>query len=118
MKVKNKDESVKLLIEKLNKKGKEKHPFLKAIAKGLNRPRRERYEVNLIRLERYADPKDMVIVPGHVLGSGEIKKALTIAALKFSKSAREKIEKAGGRCMDIEELIEKVPSGKRIKIMG
>ena len=32
-----------------------------------------------------------------ILGSGEISKALTIEAHKFSKSAVEKIEKAGGK---------------------
>lgn len=37
-----------------------------------------------------------------VLGDGEIGKALKIVADKFSKSARAKIEAAGGRC---EELL-------------
>jgi large subunit ribosomal protein L15 len=32
-----------------------------------------------------------------VLGQGELSKALTISAHKFSKSAQEKIEKAGGK---------------------
>jgi len=32
-----------------------------------------------------------------ILGSGELTKALTIYAHKFSKSAAEKIEKAGGK---------------------
>jgi large subunit ribosomal protein L15 len=32
-----------------------------------------------------------------VLGHGELKKALTVHAHKFSKSAQEKIEKAGGK---------------------
>jgi large subunit ribosomal protein L15 len=31
-----------------------------------------------------------------VLGAGEVSKALTVHAHKFSKSAQEKIEKAGG----------------------
>ncbi len=34
-----------------------------------------------------------------VLGSGELKKAVTIHAHKFSKSAAEKIEKAGGKAV-------------------
>jgi large subunit ribosomal protein L15 len=32
-----------------------------------------------------------------VLGTGELKKAITVAAHKFSKSAEEKITKAGGK---------------------
>jgi large subunit ribosomal protein L15 len=31
-----------------------------------------------------------------VLGQGELSKAITVHAQKFSKSAQEKIEKAGG----------------------
>jgi large subunit ribosomal protein L15 len=34
-----------------------------------------------------------------VLGSGDLKKAVTIHAHKFSKSAAEKIEKAGGKAI-------------------
>jgi large subunit ribosomal protein L15 len=39
---------------------------------------------------------------GKVLGDGEIGKALTVVANKFSKSAREKIEAAGGRCEELQ----------------
>jgi large subunit ribosomal protein L15 len=42
-------------------------------------------------------------VPVKVLGAGELSKALTIHAHGFSKSAREKIEGAGGNCQLIEE---------------
>jgi large subunit ribosomal protein L15 len=33
-----------------------------------------------------------------VLGTGELKKALTVSAHKFTEGARKKIEAAGGRC--------------------
>lgn len=36
--------------------------------------------------------------PIKVLGDGELKKAVRVVAHKFSKSARAKIEAAGGRC--------------------
>lgn len=36
-----------------------------------------------------------------VLGKGEIKKKLTVSAHRFSKSAREKIEKAGGSVVEL-----------------
>ena len=35
--------------------------------------------------------------PVKILGNGEIKKALTVKVQAFSKSAKEKIEKAGGK---------------------
>jgi len=34
-----------------------------------------------------------------VLGDGELKKKLKVSAHRFSKSAQEKIEKAGGKCV-------------------
>ncbi len=37
-----------------------------------------------------------------VLGDGELSKKLTVSATKFSKSAREIIEKAGGTCQEIK----------------
>ena len=38
-----------------------------------------------------------------MLGGGELSKALTVHAHGFSKSAREKIEAAGGTCLVLEE---------------
>ena len=39
-----------------------------------------------------------------VLGQGELTKKLTVKAQAFSKSAREKIEQAGGTCEVVERL--------------
>ena len=37
-------------------------------------------------------------IPVKVLGEGELSKVLTVRAHAFSKSARERIEAAGGTC--------------------
>ena len=39
-----------------------------------------------------------------VLGQGELSKAITVSAHKFSKSAQEKIEKAGGKIMQLSAV--------------
>ena len=36
-----------------------------------------------------------------ILGDGEVSGALQVTASKFSKSAKEKIEAAGGRCIEV-----------------
>jgi large subunit ribosomal protein L15 len=41
-------------------------------------------------------------VPVKILGRGELSKKLTVHAHRFSKSARERIESAGGTCQVIE----------------
>lgn len=45
-----------------------------------------------------------------VLGDGEIKKTLTVSAHRFSKSAKEKIEKAGGKVQLITKELARVTS--------
>ena len=41
-----------------------------------------------------------------ILGSGEITKKLNISAHRFTKAAREKIEKAGGTATEIKKAVE------------
>jgi large subunit ribosomal protein L15 len=40
-------------------------------------------------------------MPVKILGDGEISKAVTVAAHKFTRSARQKIEAAGGTVEEI-----------------
>jgi large subunit ribosomal protein L15 len=68
-------------------------------------------EFNLVNLEKLAALGESTVtlevlrnaglvkrdLPVKVLGDGELKSALTVHAHKFSKSAQEKIEKAGGK---------------------
>jgi large subunit ribosomal protein L15 len=42
-------------------------------------------------------------VPVKVLGQGELTKPLTVHAHGFSKTARDKIEAAGGTCQVLED---------------
>jgi large subunit ribosomal protein L15 len=49
-----------------------------------------------------------------VLGSGELTSALTIHAHKFSKSAVEKIEKAGGKAVVLGGDLPVKPKGKLV----
>jgi large subunit ribosomal protein L18e len=115
MKVRNKNPLLKKEIEGLAKAGIEK-PVLKSVAKGLNRPRRKRFEVSLSRIDRFARQGDTIVVPGIVLSCGKITKSVSVAAARFSSGARKKIEKAGGKCLTIEQASKLEPS--KIRIMG
>ena len=119
MKLKEKNPLLKETIGTLHKKTFEtKEPVWKSIAKGLNRSNKQQYQVNLYLLEKHADDKKTIVVPGAVLGTGSVKKPLNIAALKFSVSAKEKIKKAGGSCFSIEELMKKQIKPSEIQIVG
>ncbi len=106
------------LIDDLRKKSFETNSkFLKDISEKLNKPRRQRLEVNLSHIDKYAEKGETVIVPGVVLGFGELTKPLTISAWKFTHSAREKIEKCKCKALSIQELVDKNPKGTKVRIM-
>ena len=116
MEIRDKNPMLAGLIKKLDEKGRqEKAPIWESLAERLNRPRRRMSEVNLFSLERHASGKETVVVPGLVLGAGDVSKPLIVVALRFSRIAEEKIRKAGGKCMSIEKFMEeKAPKGARI----
>lgn len=69
------------------------------------------------KINRYASENEVVVVPGKLLGAGEIEKKVTVAAYRSSGQARDKIEKAGGKSLSIEELVAQNPKGSRVRIM-
>jgi large subunit ribosomal protein L18e len=87
------------------------------IADRLEAPSKNYAEVNLSKINRYATNGETIIVPGKVLGSGMLEMSVRIAALNFSESASEKIRKAEGECMSIEQLISANPKGSKVRIL-
>jgi len=113
------DPNLVSLISDLKKETREGQAAIwRDIAQRLERPSRNWAEVNLSRLERYAQDGDIIVVPGKVLGAGAINKKITVAAFRFSASAAKAIEEAGGKRMTIPELVKENPSGNKVKIMG
>lgn len=107
------------LVEELKKASSvNKADVWKRVASDLEKPTRQRRIVNLSKISRYSDENEVIIVPGKVLGSGELDKKLTIAAYQFSDQAIEKIKEAKGQIIKITELIKKNPKGNKIKIIG
>jgi large subunit ribosomal protein L18e len=112
------DPNLVLLIDELKRESREGGAAIwRDIARRLERPRRNWAEVNISRLELYANDGDTIVVPGKVLGAGSLSKKLTVAAFRLSDSARNMIENAGGRNITIEELVEENPSGSGVRIM-
>ncbi len=95
---------------------KTKRRIWKKVSKKLSGPRRERIEANLYRINKKTVENDVIVVPGKVLGVGEIDHKLTIACLNCSKTARKKIETSGSKLLSIEELFEQNPEGKDVKV--
>jgi large subunit ribosomal protein L18e len=104
----------RLLIGRLEKT---KEPIWMDVAAKLRKPRRSKVTVNVVDLERHAQPGGTVVVPGTVLSNGELTKALHVAAWRFSPAAAAKIKKAKGSAISIDELLAKNKSGSKVRIM-
>jgi len=91
-------------------------PLIRRVPKrGFTSPFRTEYAViNVAQLDSLPEEQsevnpDVLVEHGLVrsgrlvklLGDGQVERAFTVAAHKFSKSARQKIEKAGGSCEEL-----------------
>lgn len=115
MKIRAKNPALKSLIIELMEKGeKEKVPLWTAIAKALNKPRKNQAKVNIYKIEKYAEKGQTIVVPGTVLGQGILTKPVKVFALKFSASARKAILSVKGSCMDISEITKIERKGVKI----
>ena len=115
---KSNDELLRLLMGLRKASRKQDAPIWADIADRLEKPSRSWAEVNLSRIERVAPKGSTVLVPGKVLGAGELTHAVTVAAFQFSASSREKIHAAGGKTVSIKQLIELAPKGTGVKIVS
>jgi large subunit ribosomal protein L18e len=97
---------------------KNKAPIWRALERELLRPRKNRREVNISVLADKTDDGQIVVVPGKVLGSGEIGHKLTVCAVTISVSAAKKITSSGGKLVSLSRLIELYPDGKGVRVIG
>ncbi|QIW24863.1 50S ribosomal protein L18e [Sulfolobus sp. S-194] len=105
---------VRKLIDLLSK---QKKPLWKRVAEELQKPSRQRPYINIYKINKYTKPNDIVVVPGKVLGIGNLDHPVTVVALSFSKSAKEKIEKSGGKVISLYKALEEVKDFKNVRLM-
>ena len=76
----------------------------RALAKDLDKSKRNRASINLSRIDRHTEEGQYVAVPGKVLAAGNLTKPVKIAAAK-------------GEYMSLVELVESGVEPSKIKIM-
>ncbi|MEM0136409.1 MAG: 50S ribosomal protein L18e [Thermoplasmatales archaeon] len=118
MGVNEKDEREKLALDMKKTALESDSRFWGDIAKRIRKSKDNLVEVNVGKISRFAATDETVVVPGVVLGSGRIEEPIRVAALYFSKSARLKIEEAGGKAMTLKELMVENTKGTNVKIIG
>ncbi|AAR39331.1 NEQ489 [Nanoarchaeum equitans Kin4-M] len=102
------DVNVRKLIRQLEKT---KRPIFKYIAELLSKPKRRKkhFVVNLWKIEKHSNDGDTIIVPGKVLGSGELTKDVKVVALSFSQTALEKLK---DKAIYLENFVEQAKDKK------
>ncbi len=108
----------KELLSLCGKLKKTKKGIWKRVAELLECANRSSIAVNISKLNESAKEGEQVIVPGKILGAGELKKKVNVAAFAFSQGTKEKIEKAGGKCLTIEQALNENPKGTNARIIG
>jgi len=94
---------------------KEKKKLWRDVLKYVLRTRKKAVSVNIEKINKLTKGNEIVIIPGKVLGKGELNHNLVLSALKFSKSAEEKLSKKAS-ILSIPELVEKYNEFKGVSV--
>lgn len=109
-KFKTNPEKVELII----KLKKQKDKFWLDVANKLANPKTKQVEVNLDKLEKLTKDKEIVLVPGKILGKGNLTKKITLAAFSLTSSAKEKLKDV--KVVSIEDLFKEKASNIKLII--
>jgi len=92
-------------------------PVWRYVAELLERSARRRVVVNLSKIDRYVAQGEVAVVPGKVLGAGNLSRPVTVVAFSFSRGALNKIKAVGGRAITILDYLNQNPKGSRIRVI-
>ncbi|MFP4403108.1 MAG: 50S ribosomal protein L18e [Candidatus Woesearchaeota archaeon] len=109
---------LKELIINLDKISKDNNIKLWAkIAKDLKKSTRNSKIINLNKINHLTKENDVVVVPGKILGNGELEHKLTIIGLKISSQAKDKLKQSKSEFYLLDEIIQKNPKIKNVRIL-
>ena len=115
---KSNSELVKTVTELKKASRQNDAPLWKSVALRLEGPARNWPSVNISKLEFNLNKNSKAVVPGKLLGAGNITKKITVSAYSFSQSAKSKVEAAGGKCLSYDEFIKSNPKGTDVVVIG
>ena len=95
-----------------------KAPIWRALEEELAGPRGNRREINVWRLAEITKADEVVVVPGKILGTGNLDHKLTVCAFSISETAAKKVIESGGQVVTFHDLLKKHPDGRGVRIIG
>ncbi len=107
-----KNSELKGFIFKL--KNSKNEDYLK-IARYLALPRRKTIIVNLDKINKYSKEKDIILVPGKVLGKGNLNHKIELIAFRIGESAEKKVKESGSTFKNLIKFVKE--GGKKFKII-
>jgi len=93
-------------------------PIWLRLAELAMKPSRARRVMNLGQLDKFANDNDVIVVPGKVLGTGNISHKITLCSFSISTSGAKKVVQSRGKVVDFAQLIKSYPTGNGVKIIG
>jgi large subunit ribosomal protein L18e len=96
---------------------KNRAPIWSRLADMTIKPSRARRVLNLGQLDKFVNDNEVVVVPGKVLGAGNISHKITLCSFSISTSGAKKVIQSGGKILTFSQLIRDNPTGKGVKII-
>ncbi len=93
-------------------------PIWERLADLASKPTRAKRIMNLGQLDKLVSDNDIVVVPGKILGTGNLSHKITLCSFSISTTGAKKITQSGGKISDISQIIKDHPTGKGVKIIG
>jgi large subunit ribosomal protein L18e len=74
--------------------------------------------VNISRLAKHTQEGDYVVIPGKLLGAGQIGHRVTVGALGYSLSALSKLRQANCVALTLAQFVKRYAEKGGVKIIG
>src|SRR5487761_1632370 len=86
-------------------------PIWERLADLALKPTRAKRTINVGQLDKFVSDNDIIIVPGKVLGAGNLSHKITLCSFSISTTGAKKITQSGGKISDITQIIKDHPTG-------
>jgi len=93
-------------------------PIWSRLAELALKPSSARRTINIGQIDKFVKDNDVIVVPGKVLGTGNISHKITLCSFSISNTGAKKVLQSGGKILNFSELIKSHPTGKGVTIIG
>ena len=93
-------------------------PIWSRLAELALKPSSARRTINIGQIDKFVKDNDVIVVPGKVLGTGNISHKITLCSFSMSTTGAKKVLQSGGKILSFSELIKSHPTGKGVIIIG